>query len=192
MSRVEYPWPKDVWPIIDWNSRGDCWDWTWTPNLAYDMHVPECWGRVILSDRTVLQYKDITLENAFPFVLTSRHRKKLKVGSMVSIKGGSYTIGPDITDPETSSEGTVAISDFFTDQYEVTIGEYAQFLNAGGNDEHYMEDMADPDLCGIVKQCEGRYTVVPGKELYPIVYMMPESAQTYAEWAGKRLPTEFE
>ena len=191
-SRVEYPWPGDVWPIADWGKNGPCWDWTWTPNLAYDMHVPECWGRVILSGRSVLDYKDEHLENAFPFIRPPPQLKKPDLGSMVKVKGEAYTIGPDLTDPLDSPAGTVTVPDFFIDRYEVTIGEFARFLNAGGNDSHYMEDMADPDFCGIVKRGAGDYAAVPGKEYYPIVYVRPESAQAYASWAGKRLPTEYE
>ena len=192
-SRVHYPWPRDVWPITDWqNKGGGCWDWTWTPNLAYDMHVPENWGKVILSDRTVLDYKDTELDNMFQFVESPKNKRKPKVGSMVRIKGGTFTIGPDSTDPEDSPKGEVTVRDFSIDRYEVTIAEYAEFLNAGGNDKHYMEDMADPDFCGIVKTNEGAFSVVHGKEYYPIVFMRPESAQAYAEWPGKRFPTEFE
>ncbi len=192
MSRVEFNWPKDIWPIMDWNKKGSNWDWTWTPNLAYDMHVPETWGRVILSERTVHRSKDMTLENSFPFVDPPRSRKKPKTGNMVKIKGGTYTIGPDRTDPEPSPKGEITVKDFYIDRYEVTIGEYAKFLNAGNHDKHYMDDMADPHLCGIVKKGEGRYEVVPGKEYYPMVFMHPESAEACAEWMGKRLPTEFE
>jgi len=191
-SRVQYPWQRDIWPIDNWKSSGSGWDWTWTPNLAYDMHVPECWGRIILSERTVLESKDIELENSFPFVDPPRMSRKPKVGSMVKIKGGTYTIGPDITDPVDSPESKITVGDFYIDRYEVTIGEYTKFLNASGNDKHYMEDMADPDFCGIVKKGEGSYAVMPGKEYYPVVYMRPEGAKAYAEWAGKRLPTEFE
>ena len=192
-SRVEYGWPRDIWPITDWNNRGGkSWDWTWTPNLAYDMHVPECWGRVILSGRTVLDYKDIELENYFPFVEPPFSSTKPEIGSMIKIKGGTYTVGPDRTDPEDSPEGTVTVDDFYIDRYEVTTAEFARFLNAGDHDTYYMEDMADPDFCGIIKQENGKYTVVPGKEYYPVVYMRPESAEAYAAWAGKRLPTEYE
>ncbi|MDP2983847.1 MAG: SUMF1/EgtB/PvdO family nonheme iron enzyme [Candidatus Latescibacter sp.] len=191
-SRVEYLWPGDVWPVADWEKKGPCWDWTWTPNLAYDMHVPECWGRVILSGRTVMDYKDEHLENAFPFIRPPPQPKKPDMGSMEKIKGGTYTIGPDGTDPLDSPAGTVTVPDFYLDRYEVTIVEFARFLNAGGNDSHYMEDMADPDFCGIVKRGAGDYAVAPGKEYYPIVYARPESALAYASWAGKRLPTEYE
>lgn len=192
-SRVQYPWSRTIWPITDWNNKGGgCWDWIWTPNLAYDMHVPECWGRVILSDRTVLDYKDTELENAFPFVAPPKPPKKPNAGSMVKIKGGTYTVGPDSTDPEDSPKGTVTVKDFYIDRYEVTVLEFTNFLNAGGNDKHYMDDMADPMFCGIVKKGDGNYEVVTGREYYPVVFMRPEAAEAYAAWAGKRLPTEYE
>ena len=190
-SRVQIPGPKKVWPIRDWD-MGSCWDWTWTPNLAYDMHVPECWGRVLLSGRTVLDYKDESLEQAFPFVQPPVLSRKPDMGSMVKIKGGTYTVGPDSTDPQDSPAGAVTVDDFYIDRYEVTIAEFARFLSAGGNDSHYVADMADPDFCGIVGRGPDDYAVVPGKEYYPVVYVRPESAQAYASWAGKRLPTEYE
>lgn len=191
-SRVQIAGPKKAWPILDWTNMGSSWDWTWTPNLAYDMHVPECWGRVLLSGRTVLDYKDEALEQAFPFFQPPGMPKKSDTGSMVKIKGGTYTVGPDSTDPQDSPAGAVTVDDFYIDRYEVTIAEFARFLNAGGNDSHYVADMADPDFCGIVRRGPGDYAVVPGKEYYPVVYVRPESAQAYASWAGKRLPTEYE
>lgn len=191
-SRVNYPWPRDIWPITGWGNGGPNWDWTWTPNLAYDMHVPECWGRVIVSDRTVLEPKDGALENAFPFAEAPRPLRAPKVGEMVRIKGGTFTVGPDATDKEDSPQGTVTVNDFFIARYEVTLAEYVNFLNAGGNDSHYHPDMGDPDLCGIIRNGPGNYSVVPGREYYPVVYMKVESAEAYAAWAGKRLPTEYE
>ncbi|MFC1608205.1 SUMF1/EgtB/PvdO family nonheme iron enzyme [Candidatus Latescibacterota bacterium] len=190
-SRVQYPWPRDVWPITDWQNRGGCWDWTWTPNLSYDMHVPENWGKIVLSERTVVDYKDKALEELFPHIPPPKSRKKPKIGSMVKINGGTYTIGPDHTDPEDSPEGTVTVAGFYIDRYEVTIAEFAAFLN-DGNPKHFKEDMGDPDLCGITRVTDDTFSVVPGKELYPIVYMSPESAEAYAAWAGKRIPTEYE
>jgi formylglycine-generating enzyme required for sulfatase activity len=196
-SRVEHPWPRDVWPIVDWENRGGpCFDWTWSPNLVYNMHSCESWGRVILSGLTVLQAPDIEREQAFPFALVftapPQLSKKIRPGTMVKIRGGTYTIGPDFSDPEASPQGTVMVKDFFIDRYEVTIGEYVGFLNETGNDSWYEQDMANPDFCGIVKKPDGKFAVVPGKDMYPVVLMKLEAARAYAAWAGKRLPTEFE
>jgi formylglycine-generating enzyme required for sulfatase activity len=191
-SRVEYQWPRDVWPITNWGGGGANWDWTWTPNFAYDMHVPECWGRVIVSERSVFQPKDVALEQSFPFTEAPRQLRPPKAGEMVMIKGGAYTVGPDATDKNDSPQGTVTVKDFFIDRYEVTLGEYVKFLNAGGHDGDYHPDMGDPDLCGITKNGPGNYSVVPGREFYPVVFMKLESAEAFAAWAGKRLPTEYE
>ena len=46
--------------------------------------------------------------------------------------------------------------------------------------------------CGIVQNSDGSYSVIPGREEYPIVYVDLKDAEAYAAWAGKRLPTESE
>lgn len=192
-SRVQHPWPKDVWPVEDWKNRGGpCWDWTWSPNLVYNMHSCESWGRVILLDHTVLESPYSNKETAFSFVDPPPPPKKPRLGSMVKIKGGTYLIGPDYSDPDASPQGEVTVDDYYIDRYEVTIGGYVNFLNAVRDDKYYEEDMADPDMCGIVKDNDGKYSAVSGKELYPIVFVSIEGALAYAQWAGKRLPTEYE
>ena len=189
-SRVQM-WLNPHWPIVDW-SRINSVDWLWSPMLIYRAHVPETFGRVILSDKTVIQPKDRELENAYPFVDPPKPPKRPKVGSMVKIKGGTYAIGPDDDPTGASPRGEVTVEDFYIDRYEVTIGQYVDFLNSGGKDEYYWEDMRDPNLCGIVKLGEGRYVAARGKELYPVVLLKLAGAKAYAAWAGKRLPTEYE
>ncbi len=190
-SRVQFN-IKEEWPIMDWSPVKGV-DWLWSPELTYCANATETYGRVIMSDRTVIQTKDWSLENAFPFTPPPKSLKNPKVGSMVRIKGGTYTIGPDDEDPSGASpKGEVKVKDFYIDKYEVTIGEYSRFLNIGGHDEYYWQDMADPNWCGILKKEDGVYSVVPGKELYPVCLVKLEGARAYAQWAGKRLPTEFE
>lgn len=182
-SRVQFN-IKEEWPITDW---------LWSPMLTYRAHITEAFGRVIMSERTVIQVKDFALEKMFPFIDPAKSPKKPKVGSMVKIKGGTYAIGPDDEDPSgASTRGEIKVDDFYIDRYEVTIGEYAKFLNAGGHDEFYWIDMADPDWCGIIKKGKGKYIVVPGKELYLVCLIKIEGAKSYAKWANKRLPTEYE
>lgn len=183
---------REEWPITDWRKVKGV-DWLWSPLLTYRAHIIETFGRVIMSERTVLQARDEGLEHAFPFTDPSAAPKRTKPGNMVKIQGGTYAIGPDDEDPSGASiRGEVTVEDFYLDRYEVTIGEYAMFLNAGGHDEFYWEDMADPNWCGIIREEEGVYSVVPGKALYPVCLIKLEGAKAYANWAGKRLPTEYE
>ncbi len=190
-SRVQFN-IEEEWPITNWRPvRGV--DWLWSPMLTYRAHITETFGRVIMSDRTVLQASEKTLEQTFPFMAPPQPPKHPKTGSMVKIQGGTYAIGPDDEDPsEASPRGEVTVEGFYMDRYEVTIGEYASFLNAGEHDGFYWEDMADPNWCGIIKREDGVYSVVPGKALYPVCLLKIEGAKAYAHWAGKRLPTEYE
>ncbi len=191
-SRVEYRF-KEEWPMSDWTPIEGV-DWLWTPMLMYRAHVTELFGHVILSDRTVLQSKDAAREHAFPFLPSPPAPKKPpKPGEMALIKGGTFAIGPDDEDPTGASpQGRVTVKDFYMDRCEVTIGEYVAFLNTGGHDAFWWQDMADPDWCGIVKKADGRYEAVKGKERHPVTLVKVDGAKAYAAWAGKRLPTEYE
>ncbi len=190
-SRVQFN-IREEWPPTDFRPvRGV--DWLWSPMLTYRAHITEAFGRVIMSERTVTEYPDPALETAFPFIDPPPPPRRVRPGDMVRIEGGVYTIGPDDADPSGASPaGEVTVDDFHIDRYEVTIGEYADFLNAGGHDDFWWEDMADPDWCGIIRKGDGDYRVAPGKEHHPVCVVKIEGAKAYAAWAGKRLPTEFE
>ena len=193
-SRVQHPWSRQVWPIKDWKDRGGpAWDWTWSPCLVYNLHVCETWGRVVLSEQSVSKGIDIQAKKVFEFVgAPPAPSTKFLPGCMVRVSGGMFTIGPDDTDATASPKGHVRIDDVFIDRYEVTIGEYVSFLNENSVHQHYHDDMADPDLCGIVRTDTEKYMAVPGKQLYPVVFVNIDAAKAFAKWAGKRLPTEFE
>ena len=198
-SRVQHPWSRTIWPIMDWEDRGGpAWDWTWSPVLVYNMHVAETWGRLVLSDEPVDERPDESITDVFDFVPAPEPPASSDAPStdpspteMIHIEGGAFTIGPDPTDDDASPEGQVTVEDFLIDRTEVTVAQYAEFLNAAGNEGYFHTDMADPDLCGIVRTASG-FDVVPGRDRYPIVYVNQPMAAAYAAWAGKRLPTEFE
>ena len=192
-SRVQHPWSRETWPITDWeDTGGPVWDWTWSPVLVYNMHACETWGRLVLSDRSVAEAPDAGLEKLFPFSPPPAAAREALPGEMVRIRGGTFPIGPDATDPENSPAGTAAVAAFRIDRYPVTVGEFAAFLNAAGDGRHYHEDMADPDLAGIAREPGGGFAAVPGKERHPVVFVDQEGARAFARWAGKRLPTEHE
>ncbi len=103
------------------------------------------------------------------------------------------TFGEDVIDitifDDALRKKPVRLSSYRIGIYPVTIAQYAGFLNAGDFAKHYHPEMADPRTCGIVKAKTG-YTVVPGRENYPVVFVNWYDATAYALWAGKHLPTE--
>lgn len=180
------------WRITDFK-RVEGVDWLWSPALIYSAHNKECYGKVLLSDHTVIQPKDHELEEAYPFVQPPLPAAQPEPGAMVGIEGGTYAIGPDIGDPYGAGQrGETEVAAFEIDQCLVTIGGFVHFLNAGGHDEYYYRDMAHPDFCGIVKRGDGDYAAVPGRQAYPVCFVSFNAAAAYASWAGKRLLTEFE
>ena len=169
-------------------------NWVWCSQGVINNHWPEAWGFLRFSTEPVglTSSGDIPPENTAPFLTPDlKKRKKVKPGDMVRIPGGEFTQGPDPIDEKTSPAHTVTVKDFYIDRYEVTVAEYAAFLNDVRDEKHFYRHMPHHD-CGIVKNTDGSYSVTPGREEYPIVYVGLENAEAYAAWAGKRLPTESE
>ncbi len=88
---------------------------------------------------------------------------------MVKIPAGEFLYGEYQEKAETK--------EFFIDQHHVTNAEYKKFVDATGHDE----------------PASWRHHTWPeGKEDHPVVDVNWFSAAAYAEWAGKRLPTNEE
>ena len=98
---------------------------------------------------------------------------------MVLIPVGSFEMGDHFSEGEEDElpVHTVALDAFYMDTHEVTVGQFKQFVNQTGYDyDHMWDDVA-------------KYS--PGDD-YPMIYVNWNDATAYAEWAGKRLPTEAE
>ena len=82
-------------------------------------------------------------------------------------------------DPEGFSDEqpvhTVYVDAFYMDKYEVTVGQYKQFVRATGH-----RDLSD---------WVSTYSLT---DRHPVVGVSWYDAMAYAAWAGKRLPTEAE
>jgi formylglycine-generating enzyme required for sulfatase activity len=89
----------------------------------------------------------------------------------------SYQPGP------ASRPKSVTLPAFWMDQYPVTNMQYAQFVEQTGyepaDDTNFLKHFVD----GAPPE---------NKENHPVVYVSYDDATAYAEWAGKRLPTEEE
>lgn len=95
---------------------------------------------------------------------------------MVLIPAGEFQMGSNSGDPDEKPVHTVYLDAFFIDKYEVTVAQYKQFLAATGHPE--------PKKCWDDPQYN--------QPNYPVVGVTWYDAMAYAEWAGKRLPTEAE
>ena len=118
--------------------------------------------------------------------------------NMILVHGGKYMMGSE----EAGNSHEVSVADFFIDKYEVTYREFEKFVSESG----YITD-AERDGWSTIYDKKGepermdninwRHNV-NGEKLSlaefdnPVVHVTWNDAWSYANWAGKRLPTEAE
>jgi len=86
---------------------------------------------------------------------------------------------------------------FWIDPSLVTNAQFGSFLNERGNQEEGGAGWIDLNGAYGNEKCrislhKGRFSVEPGYENHPVIYVSWYGAAAYAKWAGKRLPTEQE
>ena len=92
---------------------------------------------------------------------------------MALVPEGEFTMG----ETGNGSEKKVFLKAFYIDKFEVTNGEYRQFV-----DKTRYREPRDWALLGYRED----------RKEYPVVYVNFEDATEYCKWSGKRLPTEEE
>ena len=97
---------------------------------------------------------------------------------MALIPAGSFEMGDHFNEGNTRERPvhTVELDAFYMDVREVTVGQFREFVNQSGYSYNKWNDVTQYSL---------------GDE-YPMVLVNWDDATAYAEWAGKRLPTEAE
>lgn len=139
------------------------------------------------------------------FCQKSKLLPKVESNNMVLVKGGLFNMGSDLLAIDIitkkyklpfdylSSEipiHRVKLSSFYIDKYEVTNADYKKFLKTNpqwkkGNikpeygNQNYLKNWVND-------------TYPKGEENFPITYITWYSAMAYAQWIGKRLPSEAE
>jgi formylglycine-generating enzyme required for sulfatase activity len=94
---------------------------------------------------------------------------------MVLVPAGEFTMGSNMADDEKPVH-QIYLNAFYMDKYEVTVGQYAKYLE--------VTDMDEPPDWSIMNQ--------PQHQKRPVVNVDWEDAVKFCKWAGKRLPTEAE
>jgi len=95
---------------------------------------------------------------------------------MIYIPAGEFVFGSDEAGSPDGPSTTVYLESYYIDRCEVTMSEYAEFVRA----------------TGYKSQGDWEMYFKPGYENYPVVNVTWYDAVSYAEWVGKRLPTELE
>jgi formylglycine-generating enzyme required for sulfatase activity len=97
-------------------------------------------------------------------------------GSMAVVPAGEFMMGSPTGDSDEQPAHKVFVDAFSMDVYEVTVGQYAAFLQAKGIDP--------PSDWKTMNQ--------PAHQKRPIANVDSTDAAAYCKWVGQRLPTEAE
>ena len=109
---------------------------------------------------------------------SKRAGEAAKATEMVLIPAGEFQMGAD-SPSDNSPVHTVYVDSFYIDTYEVTNARYQAFCEATGREL--------PWFWG-----DDRYRCGPNYPNHPVLGVTWGDAKAYAEWCGKRLPTEAE
>ena len=118
---------------------------------------------------------------------------EIKIGKdgapMILIPAGEFQMGRNSISNDEKPVHTVYVDAFYMDKYEVTNAQYRKFVKATGHRE--------PEGYGYVNgKFQSEFKPLSDKNFngddQPVLCVSWGDAKAYAEWAGKRLPTEAE
>lgn len=133
----------------------------------------------------------------------------IELGGQLAFPAGRVARGDARFEPEEVEGGDGAVNAFAIDAHEVTNQQYAAFVAATG----YVTVAERPgpdgapqgaavfnrdngqwriDASANWRQPDGSGSSIDGRARYPVVAVAYEDAQAYAQWAGRRLPSETE
>lgn len=148
--------------------------------------------------------------------------KSVDISRMVKVPSGEFVMGTDsnIGFPQDGEGPTreVYTDSFYIDQHAVTNAEFYQFVSETGYTtdaeqygwsfvfENFLSEEDEKHVVGAVDSApwwtavegacwfrpDGPSSTIEDKLTHPVTHISWEDAVAYAEWAGKRLPTEAE
>ena len=109
---------------------------------------------------------------------------------MVLIPAGEFEMGSGTGKANERPVHTVYLDAFYMDTHEITNAQYKAFIDE--NPEWQKDNIAAEYHDGVYLRLWDGNTYPEGKANHPVIYVSWYAAMAYAEWAGKRLPTEAE
>jgi formylglycine-generating enzyme required for sulfatase activity len=115
---------------------------------------------------------------------------------MVLFHKGKYQVGSDDGAAAEAPVRLVQLEAFLLDEALVTNADFSRFVDSSG----YVTDAEvrgaawgwQDGTFGLIESLSWRSYAGLGREDHPVVLVSWNDAKTYADWAGKRLPTEWE
>ena len=149
--------------------------------------------------RILLRYI-VLLSIIFPGISCSENPQP--PDGMVFIKGGKAVIGTERGLPIESPEFRTKIKSFYLDVSPVTVAQFRKFIESSV----YKTDADKFGDAGVYDFDTLKWKLLPGanweypfgpdaniaQDDHPVTQVSWRDANAYAEWAGKRLPTEYE
>ena len=109
---------------------------------------------------------------------------------MVLIPAGEFKMGNDNGAANERPVHTVYVDAFYMDTHEITNAQYKVFVDA--NPEWQKENIPEEFHDGVYLRLWEGNAYPENKADHPVIYVSWYAAMAYAQWAGKRLPTEAE
>ncbi len=107
------------------------------------------------------------------------------LGSMIAIPEGAFKMGDNSGQPDEKPEREVKLRAYEIDRYEVTVGEFRDFVRATNHKTSAEEQGKSGNATWRVDNIGARFDL-------PVRFVSWNDADKYCHWKGRRLPSEAE
>ncbi|HMQ08683.1 MAG TPA: SUMF1/EgtB/PvdO family nonheme iron enzyme [Saprospiraceae bacterium] len=165
---------------------------------SHKLYIPDLFGRhegkIVIqafNENEIIDEIILHIKPGTPRLITGTIHKDtsaFKPTGMVKIPAGHFIFKTTHGDafipyPQENEGKSFEMESFWMDIHPVTNLEFREFLHAS--------KYQPSDTANFLKHWKNK-NIVKGEEYHPVIYISYEDAQAYAQWAGKRLPTEIQ